>query len=82
MTWFDQLTGFPETSATRVRQHLSIDGETLTSAVNGKSWSYGRLETPSLAELRERIVVGATLRVLIVKTSFTFCYQHILYTFC
>jgi hypothetical protein len=26
-------------------------------------------------------IAGAALRVLIVKTSFTFCYQHILYTF-
>jgi len=26
------------------------------------------------------VTVGAALRVLIVKTSFTLCYQHILYT--
>jgi hypothetical protein len=32
-----------------------IDGETLTSSVNGKSMACGRLETPTLAELRERI---------------------------
>ena len=55
MTWFEQLTGFSETSPAHVRQNIRIDGETLTSTVNGKSWSHGRLEIPSLAELRERI---------------------------
>jgi len=55
MTWFEVLTGFRETLPSRVRQNITIDGETLTSRVNGKVMAYGRLETPSLAELRERV---------------------------
>jgi hypothetical protein len=55
MTWFDSLTGFRETSPEQVRANLSVDGVTLTSRVNGRSYICGRLETPSLAELRERV---------------------------
>ena len=55
MTWFEELTGFPETSADDVRAKLVLDGGTLTSRVNGRSFVCGRLETPSLGELRERV---------------------------
>lgn len=55
MTWFGALTGFEEQSPEQVRQNLTAAGETLTSHVNGRTWVCGRLETPSLAELRERI---------------------------
>lgn len=55
MTWFEELTGFPETSADDVRAKLVLDGGTLTSRVNGRSFLCGRLETPSLGELRERV---------------------------
>ncbi|CAN5519003.1 hypothetical protein BH10CHL1_BH10CHL1_42190 [soil metagenome] len=58
MTWFEVLTGFQETSPSEVRQNLTVDGETLTSHVNGKVMVCGRLETPSLAELRERVQSG------------------------
>lgn len=54
MTWFEELTGFPETSADDARANLVLDGGTLTSRVNGRSFLCGRLETPSLGELRER----------------------------
>jgi hypothetical protein len=55
MMWFEVLTGFPEKSPKQVRQNISLDGETLKSHVNGKVMVCGRLETPSLAELRERV---------------------------
>lgn len=55
MTWFEELTGFLETSADDVRAKLVLDGETLSSSVNGRSFFCGRLETPSLGELRERV---------------------------
>jgi hypothetical protein len=55
MTWFESLTGFPETSPDAVRAKLRVDGETLTSLANGKTYSCGRLETPSLGELRDRV---------------------------
>jgi len=55
MTWFEELTGFCETSADDVRAKLVLDGGTLTSRVNGRSFVCGRLETPTLGELRERV---------------------------
>jgi hypothetical protein len=58
MTWFKMLTGFRETSPDQVRNNITLDGETLTSRVNGKTLACGRLETPSLAELRERVRSG------------------------
>ena len=59
MTWFEHLTGFPEKSPQQVRENLYVDGNTLKSRVNGKVWIYGELETPSLAELRERVRLSA-----------------------
>ena len=55
MTWFELLTGFSETSPSQVRQNITVNGESLTSIVNGRAMSHGRLETPSLAELRQRV---------------------------
>jgi hypothetical protein len=55
MTWFETLTGFQETSPNQVRQNIVVGNETLTSRVNGKVMVLGRLETLSLAELRERV---------------------------
>jgi len=58
MTWFEVLTGFRETSPSQVRRNLTLNDETLTSNVNGNVMVCGRLETPSLAELRERVQSG------------------------
>ncbi|MEZ4850042.1 MAG: hypothetical protein R3B93_15775 [Bacteroidia bacterium] len=52
--WFEDLTGFTEISPEEVRQYLSVSGDTLTSLANGKSYTFGRLEIPTLAELRQR----------------------------
>ena len=54
MTWFEELTGFREISPSQVRKNITVDGEILKSHVNGREMACGRLETPSLAELRER----------------------------
>jgi hypothetical protein len=54
--WFETLTGFREQSPEQVRKNISIDGEILKSHVNGRELIYGSLETPSLADLRARIV--------------------------
>lgn len=55
--WFESLTGFKEKSPEYVRNNLEVrdKGETLVSLVNGRSMVSGRLETPSLAELRARL---------------------------
>ncbi len=58
MTWFETLTGFEERSPDQVRENISLDGEILVSHVNGKLMTCGRLETPALAGLRERIRSG------------------------
>ena len=58
MTWFEALTGFREESPSQVRQNITLEGETLTSRVNGRKMVFGRLETPSLAELRRRLRSG------------------------
>lgn len=51
--WFEQLTSFCEINPVQVRNNLSVEGEILKSLVNGKEYVCGRLEIPSLAELRE-----------------------------
>lgn len=58
MTWFETLTGFPEESPETVRANITVEGNTLKSRVNRKSFVCGELETPSLAELRERVHSG------------------------
>jgi len=55
MTWFEALTGFREVSPGQVRENITVDGDTLTSLVNGKTYTCGQLETPSLEELRLRV---------------------------
>src|ERR1700736_491423 len=55
MMWFETLTGFHESSPQQVRENITVDGETLKSYVNGKVMTCGRLEIPSLSELRERV---------------------------
>lgn len=54
MTWFKTLTGCREESPDQVRNQLTVDGNCLRSNSNGKEWHCGELETPRLAELRER----------------------------
>ena len=55
MTWFETITGFPEESPAQVRENITVDRQTLTSHANGKAFVYGELETPTLAELRQRV---------------------------
>ena len=53
--WFDRLTGFEERSPEQVRDNILVEGETMTFLANRKRFACGRLETPTLAELRERV---------------------------
>lgn len=56
MTWFETLTGFPEGNPQNVRANITLEGEdAFRSRVNGRVLVCGELETPSLAELRERV---------------------------
>jgi len=52
--WFEKLMGFKERSPDYVRQNLEVEGTQLRSKVNGKSYQFGFLDIPTLAELRKR----------------------------
>lgn len=52
--WFERLMGFGEESPAQVRENIILDGGILKSRANGRALTWGGLETPSLAELRDR----------------------------
>lgn len=54
MDWFERITGFAEGSYEDTRAALSVVDGKLRSAHGGRACAVGELETPSLAELRER----------------------------
>lgn len=53
--WFERLIGCPEGSPQQVRENIVVKGEFLKSRLNGTAKAFGRLETPSLAEMRARV---------------------------
>lgn len=56
MTWFDQLFGFAEPKdRTLLYQRFHVEGEWLYDQWTQRRWRCGRLETPTLAELRQRL---------------------------
>ncbi len=55
--WFEELTGFVESSPAQVRANLRLEGDTLHSTVNGNTFTYGSLTIPTLAELRAAVEV-------------------------
>ena len=66
--WFEQLTGSKEQSYEATKGNLEVDGSTLRSKVNHRTYVIGELETPTLGELRERAEriadqVAGTLKV-------------------
>src|SRR5215471_784822 len=52
--WFSDLTGFVETTYESTRMRLEVRDGRLHSLANERTYSVGRLETPSLMELRSR----------------------------
>lgn len=56
--WFKKLMGFEEISAENVRNNIVIDGFTLVSKVNKKSYTYGELTTPTLNYLRNQLNIN------------------------
>jgi len=54
MDWFERLTGFREADYEETCSRLRIEGNHLFSPANGRKYAIGRLELPSLAELRDR----------------------------
>lgn len=52
--WFEQLTGFKEESPKNVRNNIKISGYEFVSLVNSQKFSFGKLEIPTLAELKKQ----------------------------
>ena len=67
--WFEDLMGFKELRYVETRANLEVAGSTLRSKVNKRAYAIGTLETPSLAELRDRAasVVGSLAGALRVS---------------
>jgi len=51
--WFEQLTGFKEESPENVRNNIEVKGNEIVSLVNSRSFIFGKLEIPTLAELKK-----------------------------
>jgi hypothetical protein len=51
--WFKHVMGFDE-SEMDVRNNIEINGNKMTSKVNGKTYQFGELEIPNLKELRDK----------------------------
>lgn len=77
MTWFEDLTGCKEESPDRVREHLKINGNRLVSSRDGRSWIYGALETPNLADLRQRAGIAVVDRRAIRVREIVANVQHL-----
>ena len=70
--WFEALTGFHEADYLTTRSNLELHGEQLRSKANGRRFRIGRLETPTLADLRVRgtpLLSGLTGRLLVSAVS-------------
>lgn len=56
MTWFDQLFGFAEPQdRAMLYQRFHVEGEWLYDQLTQHRWRCGRLEMPTLAQLRQRL---------------------------
>jgi hypothetical protein len=54
-TWFEKLVGFSEAHVPDVAEHLHVDGEYITSRLNGRRIRHGRFDVLQLVELRGRV---------------------------
>jgi len=52
--WFEKLVGFKENNPKQVQENIKIVGEKLISKINKKEFFFGKLEIPSLEELRNQ----------------------------
>ena len=53
--WFEELIGFKESDPKQVRENIEIVGDKLISKINTREFVFGKLEIPSLEELRNQI---------------------------
>ncbi len=52
--WFKQLTGFTEKSPENVRKNIKLQDDKLISLVNSRQFICGKLEVPTLKQLKEQ----------------------------
>ena len=52
--WFEKLMGFKENNPEQVRENIEIVDNKLISKINNGEFIFGKLETPSLEELRSQ----------------------------
>jgi hypothetical protein len=73
MDWFERITGFAELPYEETQRKLRVEEGRLFSQHTDTTWAIGRLETPSLAELRQRVdkllAPAGTTRVSCVKAD-------------
>ena len=55
MTWFQQITGFPEADYDTTQSLLHVEGEQLVSRHSPRRWGIGRFEIPSRVQLRQHV---------------------------
>ncbi len=55
MDWFERIVGFRETGYAATQNQLDFEGSSLRSRATGRAFDMGRLEIPSLTELRKRV---------------------------
>lgn len=60
MSWFEKLVGFSEFMRAEVQSKIRVDDCFMMLSANGQKFSCGRLETPTLAELRARVAAVNT----------------------
>ena len=66
--WFERLFGFTESSRSMVNSELEVKGNSLRSKLRGTEWTCGKLEIPSLADLRSQhnalqLATGSQIKV-------------------
>ncbi|KXX66814.1 hypothetical protein [Flammeovirga sp. SJP92] len=54
--WFEELMGFEEVSPSHVKKNIRVEGDKLISRVNGKTYQFGKLEVPTLKDLKARSI--------------------------
>ena len=69
MDWFERITGFEERSYGETQAALSVVDGKLRSESTGRASGVGELETPSLAELRQRVQGVARKSAADIKLS-------------
>ena len=55
MDWFERITGFRELPYAQTRERLKVEDGRLHSTGSSRTYRVGRLETPSLGELRRQV---------------------------